>query len=85
MNRALQGKEGVFGEVLISRKDLKDARDISIKGIWDATMRGIQGSQHGKPICKHDHDCEDAWARLEQISDMTEDEFTAECRLRKAF
>ena len=39
MNRALQGKDGVFGEVSISRKDLKDARDISIKGIWDATMR----------------------------------------------
>ena len=39
LNRALQGKEGVFGEVSISRKDLKDVRDISIKGIWDATMR----------------------------------------------
>ena len=87
LNRALQGKEHVFvGEVLISRKDLKDVRDISIKGIWDATMRGFRvHNMESKLICKHDHDWEDAWARLKKISDMSEDEFTAECRLRKAF
>ena len=49
--------------------------------------QGYLGCYHeGKPICKHDdHDWEDAWAMLKQISDMTEDELTAECRLRKAF
>ena len=88
LNGALQGKEYVLAEVCISRQDLTDVRDISIKGIWDATMKGIRvlnnDSEYSQHVYKYDHDWEQAWARLKLISDLSEDEFTAECQLREA-
>ena len=94
LNRALQGKNHVVGEVFISRQSLAYARDISIKGIWDATTRGFSilnfmvvnfNGRYSEHVSKNDHEWDHAWARLKQISDMDEDEFIAECQLREAF
>ena len=60
----------------------RSVRDISIKDTWDATMKGIRvlnnDSEYRQRVYKYDHD----WAK--QISDLSEDEFTAECKLREA-
>ena len=73
LNRALDGKEYVLGKVFISRRDLADARDISIKGIWDATAKGFRildtDGMFGERVYKYDYDWEDAWARLKEISE----------------
>ena len=85
LNSALEGKEYVLGEVFISRQDLKDVKDISIKGIWNAIIKGFRvlNKDYSDRVFKHEHAWESAWVRLMQISDMTEDEFTAECKLRE--
>jgi len=88
--RALQGKPNVMlGWVYISQQDFTESSRDDIKDIWDATRdsigvfnteNGAFNSEKGSVrFGKFKYDWEDAWTRLKQISDMTEDEFNAEC------
>ena len=75
--------------VVISRKFLKDVRE-SIKDIWDATKYGFHVTDtdtfnsyfsHSQRVEKSKYDREEAWTRLKQIADMTDDQFAADCKL----
>ena len=77
-------------EVYISRHNLTGVRE-SIKDIWNATKYGFEVSDDADGSCsdsscsqhveKSKYDGEQAWARLKQIAEMTEDEFAANCKL----
>ena len=83
----LRGKTGMFDQVFISRLVLKEAGDIKdIKDIWDATSYGFlvnnsdNSYAHTQDVDKPKYNWEQAWTKLKQIADMTEDEFAADCR-----
>ena len=92
MARALRGKTNVgLGWVLISTQKLKVGRVEDIKDIWDV-MGGELPLDGGFGINTKDemlfemlfvdkskYDWEEAWGRLQQISEMTEREFNAWC------
>ena len=71
--------------VVISRKFLTGVRE-SIKDIWDATWPTRfevfdNTDTFSQRVEKSKYNGEEAWTRLEQIADMTEDEFAADCKL----
>ena len=74
-----------MGQVYVSRQDLADVRGMSIEGIWEATRKGFwvenKDYTYSQRVFKYDHDWKQAWARLRQMSDMSEDEFAAECQV----
>ena len=83
----LRGKTGMFDQVYISRLVLKEAGDIKdFKDIWDATSYGFlvnnsdNSYAHTQDVDKPKYNWEQAWTKLKQIADMTEDEFAADCR-----
>ena len=71
--------------VVISRKFLTGVRE-SIKDIWDATWPTRfevfdNTDTFSQRVEESKYNGEEAWTRLEQIADMTEDEFAADCKL----
>ena len=86
---ALRGKPKdklALDQVVISRQqDLTDVRRESIKDIWEATRYGFEvfngDGSYSQRVDKTRYDWEQAWTRLRQIGDMTEDEFAASCKL----
>ena len=88
--RARGNPEVEVDEVFISRHNLTGVRE-SIKDIWNATKYGFEVSDDADGSCsdsscsqhveKSKYDGEQAWARLKQIAEMTEDEFAANCKL----
>ena len=73
-------------QVVISRQHNKtDVRRDSIKDIWDATRYGFEvfntDGSYSQRVERTRYDWEQAWTRLRQIGDMTEDEFAASCKL----
>ena len=83
---ALRGKpEMLESWVYISRQNIAAAGKSIIKDIWDATSRGIvvYSMYYGscQSVLKFRFDWENAWPKLEKLSDMTEDEFDDDCEL----
>merc|ERR1711990_9330 len=61
-----------------------------IMDIWDATRFGFVVSDKAETspcqlVEKSKYDGEEAWARLKQLADMTQDEFAADCKLLKGY
>ena len=82
---ALRGKHEIrFNQVYISRQDLTNGMD-SIKDIWDATTHGFDvfNTTGYQTVDKSEYDWEQAWMRLKQIADMTEEEWYAECQFEE--
>jgi len=78
---ALMGKPEVkVRRVWLSRQDLRDVRE-SIQEIWYAAEDGIRigNIRMYVEIDKPDYDWEQAWERVNQLTDMTEDQFKMEC------
>ena len=73
-------------EFEVSRQELAELCEAgreSIKSIWDATKSICIGFDRfdgidALPVSKSQHDWESAWTRLQQISAMTDKEFSAE-------
>merc|ERR1711971_329545 len=82
---ALRGKPGLLDWVDISKQNIAKAGESTIKDIWDATSGGIgvYSMYYGscQSVQKYRYDWENAWAKLQQISDMTEDEFDDDSEL----
>ena len=85
---ALRGKPELFDLIWISRQDLTGVRE-SIRDIWDVTKYAFEvfskectWHRVQSRVDKSDDwdDWEQAWRRLKQIADMTDDEFAAECQ-----
>ena len=75
--RALQGRAGQGTKVSISKEALAAARRDNIKVVGEFGYLEVFNKSHRLPVPKCDWD--NTWTRLTQISDMTEDEFIAEC------
>ena len=85
--RSLKGKPNVrLGSVYILKQDLSEVRREDIKDIWDVTgaikvfntENGVLSTNKKTLLVAHStFDWEGAWTRLEQVSNMTEDEFNA--------
>ena len=74
----------LLAEVFISRKFLTEVVRESIKDIWDATKYGFHVTDtdtDSQRVEKSKYDREEAWTRLKQIADMTDDQFAADCKL----
>ena len=82
-----KGKPAVkVDRVVLSREDLTDARRSIFKAIWNATAYGFTvcdntDGSYSQFVCKSEYEYGGAWTRLKQIAAMTEDEFTADCKL----
>ena len=83
-----KGKPAVkVDRVVLSREDLTDARRSIFKAIWNATAYGFTvcdntDGSYSQFVCKSEYEYGGAWTRLKQIAAMTEDEFTADCKLQ---
>ena len=92
--RSLKEKPNVtlplLGRIYILKQDLSEARREDIKDIWDVTgVIGVFNTEDGVFSSEKNYllvgraystfGWAHAWTRLEQISNMTEDEFKAEC------
>ena len=84
--KSVKGKPNVkFRRVSIVKEDLEEVRREDMKDIWDVTAEiDVRYAEHADlslrkfSVNKSTFDWEGAWARLEQISSLTEDEFFAE-------
>ena len=89
LGRALRGRAGQVDMVMrggqgkqvsISKEALAAARkeDMEVVEEWHYTELVVFNKENRRlPVW--DHTWDDTWARLKQVSDMTEDEFLAEC------
>ena len=79
--KALRGTRPELRGVFVSKKALAEVKKEDMKDIWDATMYGFQVVNYSTYrdeavlVGKSELDWDSAWARLSQISDMTDDEF----------
>ena len=76
-----------LGRVWISTQDLKEVKMEDMKDVWEVTGEGFSGGiwvcnimQVSLTVTKGKYDWEQAWARLQQISEMKEEEFVAEVK-----
>ena len=88
LGRALQGRAGQVNmirrggqgeQVSISKEALAAARKEDMEVIEEWQIRDLVVFNKKDKLYVWDHTWDDTWARLKQISDMTEDEFTAKC------
>ena len=82
--RALRSNINVqLGRVRISTQDLKEVKMEDMKDVWEVTGEGFSVCnlmQVSLTVTKGKYDWEQAWARLQQISEMKEEEFVAEVK-----
>ena len=80
--RALRSNINVqLGRVRISTQDLKEVKMEDMKDVWEVTGEGFSViMQVSLTVTKGKYDWEQAWARLQQISEMKEEEFVAEVK-----
>ena len=72
-----------LARVRISTQDLKEVKMEDMKDVWEVTGEGFSVCnlmQVSLTVTKGKYDWEQAWARLQQISEMKEEEFDAEVK-----
>ena len=70
-----------LGRVQISTQDMKEVKMEDMKDVWEVTGEGFSViMQVSLTVTKGKYDWEQAWARLQQISEMKEEEFDAEVK-----